>query len=227
MKKIALVAAKGSVGKTSLAAGLATGALLAPPDAEVALVDLDPQGSLTGWWNTRALPQPTLYEVAETPLQRAKSDLRRVGKDVVVIDRPPGFSLIHQRVIEVADLVLIPTGASPLDTAAVEAAAERVERVERVERAGVPFGYVPNRTMCRSRLAAETTLLLCGWRGRSFPPLHHWVAIPTAMIGGRTALELNAGCQAAREFAALWAAVDALFLGLPPPSARGRRRPGR
>jgi cellulose biosynthesis protein BcsQ len=47
VKTIALVPAKGDVGKTTLAAALAVAA--ARPDAAVGLVDLDPQGSLARW----------------------------------------------------------------------------------------------------------------------------------------------------------------------------------
>ena len=49
MITIALVAAKGGVGKSTLAAALAIAIALDAPGTTVALLDLDPQGSLTLW----------------------------------------------------------------------------------------------------------------------------------------------------------------------------------
>ena len=101
MKIIAIVAAKGGVGKTTLAAGLATAALAAWPDAKIALVDLDPQGSLTGWWNARTVPQPAIYDLAGRSLRSSRRDLRRAKLDLVIVDCPPGFAEIHRDAIAV------------------------------------------------------------------------------------------------------------------------------
>ena len=64
MKIIALAAAKGGVGKTTLAAALSAAAVLEWPSARIGLIDLDPQGSLTLWWNARARPSPVLLNDA-------------------------------------------------------------------------------------------------------------------------------------------------------------------
>jgi chromosome partitioning protein len=216
VKIIALVAAKGGVGKTTLAAGLATAASIAWPDAQVALVDLDPQGSQTGWWNARTAPQPAIYSLTGTPLRSAKRELRLAMLDLVVVDCPPGFAAIHEDAIAVADYVVIPTGAGQLDLDAIEATAARVER------AGVPYGYVLNRVLRRSRLAGQAIRLLRGLAGRLLPTVHQRVAIPTAMAGGRTVLETDIAGQAAKEIADLWGAVRAALGGIAPPAAAAR-----
>ena len=54
MRVVVLAAVKGGVGKTTLASCLAVRA--AEESKRVALVDLDPQESLVGWWERRGLP---------------------------------------------------------------------------------------------------------------------------------------------------------------------------
>ena len=98
MKIIALAAAKGGVGKTTLAAALSVAAA-DRPDARVGLVDLDPQGSLTRWWNARALPNPLLLRLAPERLPRASAALRGVPLDFLVLDCQPGFSPILERAV--------------------------------------------------------------------------------------------------------------------------------
>ena len=90
MKIIALAAAKGGVGKTTLAAALAVAA--ARSGAAVGLVDLDPQGSVRRWWNARTLPAPLHLKLAPERLARARAALRGVPLDFLVFDCPPGFS---------------------------------------------------------------------------------------------------------------------------------------
>ena len=51
METITFAAAKGGVGKTTLTAALAVAAILNNPALSIGVVDLDPQGSFTRWWN--------------------------------------------------------------------------------------------------------------------------------------------------------------------------------
>jgi chromosome partitioning protein len=201
VKIIALAAAKGGVGKTTLAAALSVAAAAARPDAAVGLVDLDPQGSLTRWWNARALPAPLLLRLAPERLARARVALRDVPLDLLVLDCPPGFSPILELAVAAADLVLVPTGPGELDLAAVASTAAMAER------AGAPFRYVLNRAVFRSRLAGRAVSLLREGGRLLGAPVHQRVAVAAAMAGGRTALEDEPAGAAARELAALWEAA--------------------
>ena len=203
MKVIALAAAKGGVGKTSLAAGLGVAAVFDCPDVRVGLIDLDPQGSLTGWWNTRALPQPLNYDVAGRPIGAAVRDLRAAGLDFLLLDCPPGFSPLLREAIAVADLALVPTGASALDLAAVASTAAMAEQE------GVPFRFVLNRAVFRSRIAGQAVRALRERGGLLWPPLHQRVPVAAARAAGLTVLETEPGGAAARELSALWRAVRA------------------
>ena len=213
MKIIALAAAKGGVGKTTLAAALSVAAAADRPGARVGLVDLYPQGSLTRWWNARALPAPLLLRLAPEGLARARAMIREARLDLLVLDCRPGFSSILGRAVAAADLVPVPTGPGELDLAAVASTAGMAER------AGAPFRFVLNRAVFRSRLAGSAVAALRE-RGRLLAaPVHRRVAVAAAMAGGRTAPETGPGGAAARELAALWAAVREALAG----RAMGRR----
>lgn len=203
MKIIALAAAKGSVIKTTLAAALSVAAAADRPDARVGLVDLDPHGSPTHWWNRRALPPPLIFEMAPERLTRARAALDGERLDLLVLDCPPGFSSILGRAVTAADLVLVPMGPGELDLAAL------VSTAEKAERARAPFRFALNRTAFRSRLAGRAVAALRARGGLRWPPVHQRVAITAAMADGRTALETGSASAAARELAVLWAAVRA------------------
>ena len=69
MDVIVLASQKGGAGKTTLAAHLAVAAEAAG-DGPAVLIDTDPQGSLSAWWNVRVSETPvlaptTMAELAE------------------------------------------------------------------------------------------------------------------------------------------------------------------
>ena len=202
MKTIALAAAKGGVGKTTIAAALSICAAIAHPDRAVALLDLDPQGSLTGWWNDRATRTPALYERGVGSIWAAKRQAAADGIATLFLDCPPSFSHLLEEAIGAADLVLIPVGASKLDLSAVESTAAMADRLD------VPHRLVLNRAIYRSRIAGRAVITLRETGRMIWPPIHQRVATPEAMAGGRTAIETEPGGRAAAELMALWHAVE-------------------
>lgn len=108
MPTVSLVHTKGGVAKTTSAVYLATAAHRRGLD--VALIDADPQGSALEW-AAAASDDPLPFPV--TPARRPLD----IGGDqeLTVVDTPPGTAQVIQEAIDIADLVVVPTGASPLD----------------------------------------------------------------------------------------------------------------
>jgi len=109
---LSLVHTKGGVAKTTSSLFLAAAA--DQRDMSVAVIDADPQGSASEWAHDAAaggsaLPFPVWTWAG------AATHLATGGPMLTVVDTPPGTAHVIQEAIEVADLVVVPSGASPLD----------------------------------------------------------------------------------------------------------------
>ena len=111
MKALLLHTPKGGSGKSTLARELAVAATLA--GRRVALVDLDPQGSTTGWYGRRAAAEPVLLAAPDNRPDLAAAEA--AGVDLVVIDTPPARPAFLPALIAFADAVLVPCRPSPDD----------------------------------------------------------------------------------------------------------------
>ena len=196
MKTIVIASQKGGVGKTTLAGHLSvqaerTGA------GPVVVIDTDPQGSLTWWWNARQAETPALVQ-ATGDLPRQLADLKQSGVRLVVIDTPPAASDWTLGAIQVADLVLIPTRPSPHDLHAVGAT------VEMVEAAGRKMVFVINGAPARAKITGEAAIAL-SQHGKVAPvTIFQRVDFASSMIDGRTVQELDPKSRSAGEIAQLW-----------------------
>ncbi|OYV33512.1 MAG: cobyrinic acid a,c-diamide synthase, partial [Acidocella sp. 20-61-6] len=108
-KVIAVAQQKGGSGKTMLTAQLAV-ALAA--GCNVAVLDIDPQGSLTIWGKLRASAAKASVAVASHAVSgwRLASELEKLkaAYDIVLIDTPPVIDSDARRAIRAADIVIIP-----------------------------------------------------------------------------------------------------------------------
>src|SRR3954470_10241529 len=111
---IAVASQKGGSGKTTLSGHLAVEAEKAGA-GPVALIDTDPQGSLSHWWNARAVRSPQFAKVGAFELEAALNHLARTGTRLAIIDTPPAISDAITFVVAHADLVIVPTRPSPHD----------------------------------------------------------------------------------------------------------------
>src|SRR3954468_21922348 len=87
------------------------------------------------------LPAEVLYESADLDLDGAKKSGRRVervlrelpGYDFVVLDCPPGLSLLSANIVHATDLLLIPVVPSPLSLRTLDQVVDFVGSVEGAE----------------------------------------------------------------------------------------------
>ena len=112
---IAVVSSKGGVAKTTTSAIMAS--ILTEHGRTAALVDLDPQGSLSLWRSMaeddgQGLAVP-VYGLRST--QTLADDLARISADVIVIDAPPQDGRMMAAAMSVADLVVVPSSPSDAD----------------------------------------------------------------------------------------------------------------
>jgi chromosome partitioning protein len=197
MHVVAFCSQKGGSGKTTLCGHLAVVAELVGA-GPVALVDTDPQGSLAAWWNVRESDAPAFVA---TTLGELASDIERLrleGCRLVMIDTPPAINMAIQRVINLADLVVIPTRPSPHDLRAV---AGTVDMVERAHRTAV---FVLNGVNIRAKITSDALIAL-SQHGTVAPSLvQQRVDFATSMIDGRTVCEVASDGHSAGEIRILW-----------------------
>jgi chromosome partitioning protein len=172
---ITIAQRKGGAGKTTLAAQLAVAWLR--QGLRIALLDIDPQGSLAAWVDLRRSrlgAEAVGFEFASLPGWRAAQWIedRARSADLVVIDNPPHAETEAQIAVRAAGLVLIPVQPSPLDLWAT-AATLKMARDER-RRALVVLNRVPPRSGLTDEIAAGLA--------------HAGASIAAARIGNRIAL---------------------------------------
>src|SRR4051794_11146084 len=135
---------KGGTGKTTLAANL--GAALAAT-RRGALLDIDPQHSLTRWNALRPAGAAKL-SFSDVSGWRVRGELDRltVSHDVVVIDSPPQIDTDARLAIRVADVVLVPVQPSPPDIWAAEGTLQLAAAEKRRGGMGVERGAATGKT---------------------------------------------------------------------------------
>ena len=200
MRVVAMASQKGGSGKTTLSGHLAVQAQLAG-QGPVVLIDIDPQGSLADWWNERETEMPAF---AQTTVARLAADLevlRQQGFKMAMIDTPPAITMAIQSVIQVAELIVIPTRPSPHDLRAVGAT------VDLCDRAGKPLIFVVNAATPKARITSEAAVAL-SQHGTVAPiTIHQRTDFAASMIDGRTVMETDPNGKSSAEVQALWAYI--------------------
>ena len=198
---ITIAQRKGGAGKTTLAAQLAVA--WARQGAQVAVLDIDPQGSLAAWVDLRRarLGAGAIgFDFAALPGWRAAQWIedRARRADLVVIDNPPHAETEAQIAVRAAGLVLVPVQPSPLDLWATEATL-KMARDER-RRPLVVMNRVPPRSGFTDRIAAD---LVQSGAPVAATRIGNRVAFVRAMASGLGVLESADASPAATEIRAL------------------------
>lgn len=187
-KVITIAQQKGGAGKTSLAAHLAAyfasnhqdipknGALRGDPDERtITLVDLDPQGSLSTWFQTREQKGVTSegLNLRTGAGWKVNAEIQSAQKesDLIIIDSPPHSETSTRIGIRHADIVVVPLQLSPMDIWATKGTMDLIKKERR------PVLMVFNRVPARGRLASDLKDRL----------KHEDLPIAQASLGNRTA----------------------------------------
>ena len=151
---VTLAQQKGGTGKTTLAANLA--ASLAGR-CRVALLDIDPQRSLTRWHALRLTRSPAAARLTFSDVSgwRLTAELERLRRehDVILIDSPPRVDTDARLAIRGADLVLVPLQPSLPDVWAAEETLKLATEERR--RVVIVLNRVPATSKLRDAIAAD------------------------------------------------------------------------
>lgn len=148
-KVVTIAQQKGGAGKTTIAAH--TAVAIAERGFRVALIDIDPQGSLTKWHYIReehfgeGNTGLTFSSLSGWRIGGEVARLRRTH-DIVIIDSPPHVETEARTAIRHADQVIIPVQPSPTDLWATMATIELCRTEE------IPAHIILNRVNPQSRI---------------------------------------------------------------------------
>jgi chromosome partitioning protein len=175
---------------------------------DVAVMDLDPQRSLTRWAEIRKDPAITVLESKD---YRAGSDIKAAKKvhDFVLIDSPGAASSLLESAMRESDLVLAPCQPSVMDVWALATVVETATKLKRPIR--ILVNRMPPRLGALDEVLAELgpsrALLLATQIGNRN-------GFSKAMLAGKTAPELSERSAAAAETYGLRAELGALLARL-------------
>lgn len=204
-KVITIAQQKGGAGKTTLVAH--TAIALMQRGYRVAVVDIDPQGSLSRWHSIRADRMGEDYtglHFSSLSGWRVGSEVNRLRRsyDVILIDSPPHVETEARTAIRAADLILIPVQPSPTDVWATQATVTLAKNEKK------PVRTILNRLSPNSKIAAqlrkELTDLADGHLGNR-------VAFASALMDGKGVTEVDPKSQASQEIKALVEEIIAIF----------------
>lgn len=197
MRVVSFANQKGGVGKTTLVAHTAV-AIERAGLGPVALIDLDPQASLSNWWNKREAETPAFADPGELAgLAGRLEQLKDNGFRWVLIDTPPAAGPTNVLAVKVSDLVVIPSRASPHD---LEALGSTIATCQAEEK---PFIFALNGVKAGAGITSQAVAMLSE-HGPVAPALiGDRVAYATSMIDGRTLTELDGKGKGADEIGSL------------------------
>ena len=202
---------KGGAGKTTMVAHLAIA--WAQAGHSVAVVDIDPQASLSAWWAMRGemgVPAPVGargkggVSVHRITGWRTANEVEKLARtnDVVIIDSPPHAETEAKIAVRSADLVVVPLQPSPMDLWATKATLDLAAGEKTA--ALLVLNRVPQRAnLTEAMIAKLGELDATVAKSR----IGNRVALAAALVEGLGDTEYQPGGSAAAEIKALAAEV--------------------
>lgn len=219
MHVIAFASQKGGSGKTTLAGHIAVEAERRGA-GPVALIDTDPQGSLSQWWNAREAERPFFVRASDEGLEADLARLKDGGVKLVIVDTPPAITATIGHVIAQADLIVIPTRPSPHDLRAAGATVRLCEEL------GKPLVFAVNGASPRARITTEAVIALSHHGAVAPTILHQRIDFASSMIDGRTVMEIGSATKSPEEISELWSFLEGRVKGRETSPLAGTFTPG-
>ncbi len=196
-KIITIAQQKGGAGKTTVAVHLAIA--WSQHGKRVAIVDIDPQGSLTQWHKIREQRYGEGYTgvtFAALSGWRVGSEVARLRRnhDIIIIDSPPHTETEARTAIRAADFIIVPMQPSPTDLWATQAT------IDLAMAENIPVRIILNRVSAHSKLAQTITQDL---QHLAKSTLGNRVSFASSLMEGRCVTETMPGSAAALEIKCL------------------------
>lgn len=199
MKTIAVAAAKGGSGKSTIASALSARA--SKESLCVAMMDLNPdQGNLTHWWMLRGQPMnPRLITDTEN-IPEDVAVLKAAKFDWLILDSPPVEMDLIEQAVAVSDFVLIPIRTSLFDVSAIDAV------VAMCKTHGKAFAFVLSAVNSKFKKLTDQTVTALVKEGPLLAArISYRKPYIEALMAGRTGPEICK--ELVPEIDALWAEV--------------------
>jgi len=202
---------KGGVGKTTLATNLAC--TYSTMGKSVVLVDADPQGTATDWFEARDGPVKLNLSLLSAPDGSLENNVPRLSRerDVTLIDTPGSLSTVTVQAIRKSDVALLPVQPSAADLWAVQDAVSLIEERRKVE--GSPLArFIVSAGKVGTRLTSEAGDAL-----ESFPldfldaRTHNREAYKRALGSGESVIEISGAKKAEKEVSSIAKEVLGLY----------------
>jgi chromosome partitioning protein len=191
---------KGGAGKTTLVAHLA--AHWANNGKKVAVIDTDPQGSLSHWIAARNATHPDYATITHAHVNgwRTQNEVDRLRKahDILLIDSPPHAMTETRVAVRVADLVVIPMQPSPMDLWATQPTLNMAK--EEKTKPLIVFNRVPPQSNLSAVIAEEAEKLGVAIAKNA---IGNRVMFAASLLQGIGVAEISAYSRASEEIGAL------------------------
>jgi len=191
---ITIAQQKGGTGKTTIAAHIAVS--FAQTGRRVAIIDIDPQGSLSRWHALRekkfGIGYTGLYFVASSGwrIEGVINNLQN-KMDYIIIDAPPHTETESKSAIRASTLVIVPMQPSPTDLWATEAT------INFAKSENIPAKILINRYNPTSKISKEIIRQLNAEVFKN--TIGNRVAFSSCFLTGVTVTETQANSSAAIE----------------------------